>query len=98
MILDHVAIAVRNVEEAADKLCATLKYTRRTEKVTNTRQRVNVLFLCKEGSLDLKLIEPSDDDSPLWPFVRKGGGIHHLCFRVPDVDAACETMREMRVR
>lgn len=98
MILDHVAIAVRRVEEAADRLCATLQYTRKTEMVTNTRQHVNVLFLHKAGSLDLKLIEPSDEESPLWPFVRKGGGIHHLCFKVPDVDAACETMREKRVR
>lgn len=98
MILDHVAIAVRRVEDAADKLCATLGYARKTEKVTNTRQRVNVLFLDKPGSLDLKLIEPSDDESPLWAFVQKGGGLHHLCFRVPDVTSACEAMRESRVR
>lgn len=98
MILDHVAIAVRNVEEAAVRLCTTLEYTRKTEVVTNTRQHVNVLFLQKKGSLDLKLIEPSDDESTLWPFVHKGGGIHHLCFKVPDVGAACDSMREKRVR
>lgn len=98
MILDHVGIAVRRIDEAADRLCDTLGYTRRTEKVTNTRQRVNVVFLSKPGSLDLKLIEPSDDGSPLWGFVHKGGGLHHLCFRVPDVEDACKEMREKRVR
>lgn len=89
MTLDHIAIAVRNVETAADRLCTLLGYERRTAKVTNTRQKVNVVFLGREGSLDLKLIEPSSDDSPLCDFVRKGGGLHHLCFRVPDVEAAC---------
>ena len=98
MILDHVAIAVRSVDEAADRLCKILGYARRTEKITNSRERVNVLFLSKRGSLDLKLIEPSDEESPLWGFVRKGGGLHHLAFRVPDVTAACEEMRETKVR
>lgn len=98
MILDHIGIAVRRVDEAADRFCEALGYRRRTEKVTNTRQQVNVLFLSKEGSLDLKLIEPADQDSPLWGFVERGGGLHHLCFKVPDVTSACEEMRELRVR
>lgn len=94
MQIDHVAIAVRSVEKAADRLCALVGYRRRTRPVTNTRHRVNVLFLCKEGSLDLKLIEPSDEQSPLWEFVRKGGGLHHLCFKVSDVGSACDVLRE----
>lgn len=98
MILDHIGIAVRRIEEAADRLCATLGYERKTELVTNTRQKVNVLFLEKSDSLDLKLIEPADDSSPLWAFLRKGGGLHHLCFRVPNVTATCEELRESRVR
>ena len=98
MTLDHIAIAVRNVEAAADRLCSLLGYERRTAKVTNTRQKVNVIFLGREGSLDLKLIEPSADDSPLCDFVRKGGGLHHLCFRVPDVEAACAELGDRGAR
>jgi methylmalonyl-CoA/ethylmalonyl-CoA epimerase len=89
MHMDHVAIAVRSLDAAADRLNQTLGYVRKTATVTNTRQRVDVMFLEKEGSLDIKLIAPSDADSPLWDFVRKGGGLHHLCFKVPDVAAAC---------
>ena len=92
MHIDHVAIAVRSVDTAADKLCALFGYARKTAKVTNTRQRVNVLFLGKTASLDLKLIEPSDAESPLWDFVRKGGGLHHLCFKVHDVEGACAAL------
>ncbi|HET7218133.1 MAG TPA: VOC family protein [Vicinamibacterales bacterium] len=89
MHIDHVAIAVRSLDAAADRLQQMLGYVRKTAKVTNTRQKVDVMFLRKEGSLDIKLISPSDDESPLWDFVRKGGGLHHLCFKVPDVAAAC---------
>jgi methylmalonyl-CoA/ethylmalonyl-CoA epimerase len=93
MQIDHFGVAVRSIDVAADRLCALLGYTRRTAKVTNTRQRVNVMFLSKEASLDIKLIEPSDAESPLWDFVRKGGGLHHLCFKVPDVTAACAALK-----
>ena len=98
MQIDHVAVAVRSVEAAADRLCALLGYARKTAAVTNTRQKVNVLFLGKEGSLDIKLIEPSADDSPLWDFVRKGGGLHHLCLRVPDVGDACVDLTQRGAR
>jgi len=89
MQIDHIAVAVRSIDAAAERLSALLGYVRKTTKVTNTRQKVNVVFLSKEASLDIKLIEPSDAESPLWDFVRKGGGLHHLCIKVPDVATAC---------
>jgi methylmalonyl-CoA/ethylmalonyl-CoA epimerase len=89
MHIDHIAVAVRSVEAAADRLCPLLGYGRRTVPVVNTRQKVRVLFLSKPQSIDIKLIEPSEADSPLWDFVRKGGGLHHVCFKVPDVAQAC---------
>jgi methylmalonyl-CoA/ethylmalonyl-CoA epimerase len=98
MQLDHVAVAVRSVEAAAEKLCALLGYERKTAAVTNTRQRVNVLFLAKPGSIDIKLIEPSDEASPLWDAVRKGGGLHHLCFKVADVNEASAALAKKGAR
>ena len=98
MQIDHVAIAVASVEDAADRLCSLLGYARKTQKVTNHRQRVHVLFLHKAGSIDLKLVEPDGVDSPLTAFVRKGGGLHHLCFRVPDVANSVESLSAMGAR
>lgn len=98
MTIDHLAIAVRNVEQAADRLCTLFGYSRQTEKVTNTRQDVNVLFLAKKDSLTLKIIEPASARSPLWEFVRKGGGLHHVCFKAPNVEAACADLAERGAR
>ena len=92
MQLDHVAVAVRSIDAAADRLCALLGYARRTAKVTNSRQRVTVQFLSRDSSLDIKLIEPSDDGSPLWGFLKKGEGLHHLCFKVDDVQSGCDVL------
>lgn len=99
MHIDHIAIAVRSIDTAAPRLCELLGYARKTAaKVTNTRHKVNVLFLAKPGSLDIKLIEPSAPDSPLSDFVQKGGGLHHLCLKVPDVEQACAALVQQRVR
>src|SRR5690606_27029643 len=88
MKLDHVCVAVRSIDAAIAKLAPLLGYSPRTARVTNTRQKVNVVFLSKPGSIDLKLIEPSCDESPLWASLRKGEGLHHLCFRTDDTQAA----------
>ena len=85
MHIDHVCIAVRSINRSAERLCELFGYSIKTEKVTNTRQEVNVQFLTKKGSLDIKLIEPSNPRSPLINFIKKRGeGLHHLCFMSPD--------------
>jgi methylmalonyl-CoA/ethylmalonyl-CoA epimerase len=84
--LDHVCLAVRKIAPARAMLEKTLGYTARTEVVTNTRQQVNVQFMSKPGSIDIKLIEPSSLASPLVEFIKeRGGGLHHLAFKTQNV-------------
>lgn len=85
MHIDHVCVAVRSIDKAAARLCGVLGFSARTGKVTNTRQQVNVQFLARPGSIDIKLIEPAGESSPLWQFLKRGEGLHHLCFRTEDV-------------
>lgn len=98
MQLDHVCIAVRSIDSAVARLAPLLGYAPRTLRVTNTRQKVNVLFLAKAGSIDLKLIEPASEDSPLWTHLRKGEGLHHLCFKVADTTEKLEELASLGMR
>ena len=98
MNLDHVCIAVRRIDDARERLCRMLGYSPRTDKVTNTRQMVVVQFLKKPGSIDLKLIEPCDPRSPITDFVKKGGGLHHLCFRAQNGHSAIHELCESGAR
>jgi methylmalonyl-CoA epimerase len=44
------------------------------------------------GESDVELLEPVDPDSPIAKFLAKRGpGIHHVCYRVADLDAALTT-------
>lgn len=91
--LDHVCLAVRKIAPAREMLERVLGYRARTEPVENTRQQVNVQFMSKPGSMDIKLIEPSSLTSPLIDFVKKsGGGLHHLAFKTSSVQTGVDDL------
>jgi|ERR1041384_2573564 methylmalonyl-CoA/ethylmalonyl-CoA epimerase len=81
MTLDHIGIVVPSLDLAIDQWRRLFGYQRSSDIVLNTRQKVRVVFLCKQNSLPIKLIEPSGPNSPVYPRAQKGGGLHHLCFR-----------------
>lgn len=87
MVIDHIGIVVPSIEEGIQQWEELFGYKRNSEVVLNTRQKVRVAFLAKRNSLTIKLIEPSEPSSPVAAFARKGGGLHHLCFRCDDLHA-----------
>jgi methylmalonyl-CoA/ethylmalonyl-CoA epimerase len=86
MIIDHIGIVVRSLDQGIAVWEKTFGYTRMTQPVVNTRQRVRVVFLQKEGSLPVKLVEPADPGSPVHAIAARGGGVHHVCFRTDDME------------
>jgi methylmalonyl-CoA/ethylmalonyl-CoA epimerase len=86
MKIDHICFAVKNLGEGIAYWENVFGYRQMTEVVQNSLQKVKVVFLCKEEGILVKLIEPVEDNQSLINFVNKGGGFHHLCFRVEDMD------------
>jgi methylmalonyl-CoA/ethylmalonyl-CoA epimerase len=86
MVIDHIGIVVRSLHDGIRHWEKFFGYRQATEVVTNTRQKVNVVFLEKVGSLSVKLVEPFDNTSPISSVAMKGGGLHHICFRCPSID------------
>lgn len=81
--LDHIGIAVRSLESA--KVYEALGLTIDHVEVVET-QRVKTAFL-SVGDSNLELLEPTSADSTVAKFIEKRGeGIHHLCFRVDDIE------------
>jgi methylmalonyl-CoA/ethylmalonyl-CoA epimerase len=98
MIIDHVGIAVRSIERSIEHWQTVFGYEQATEIVTNTRQKVRVVFLVKPGSLQVKLIEPTDPTSPIHALAQRGGGLHHLCFRCESVDTEVARLEGLGLR
>lgn len=57
-------------------------------------QRVTVTFLTAGEGPALELVEPAREDSPVSRFLReRGGGLHHVCYEVADLEAGIADMR-----
>jgi len=51
------------------------------------------------GESLVELLEPADPDGPIARFLaRRGPGIHHICYRVPDLDTALAACRDRGYR
>ncbi len=98
MVLDHIGIVVPSIASAVEHWSRVFGYSPRTTVVANTRQRVRVQFLSRPGSLEVKLIEPADETSPIHAFARRGGGLHHLCFRVASLESELDRLRALGLR
>jgi len=98
MIIDHVGIAVKSLETSIAHWKNVFGYQQMTNIVINTRQKVRVVFLSKDNSLTIKLIEPTDQTSPVYLFTMRGGGLHHLCFKCPNIDDEISRLETLGLR
>ncbi|MBN2611593.1 MAG: VOC family protein [Bacteroidales bacterium] len=98
MIIDHICIAVKNLEESINYWKEVFGYNQMTMVVVNSRQKVKVVFLDKPQSLMIKLIEPLEDNKSLVNFVEMGGGFHHVCFKCDDLESQISKLQGSGVR
>jgi len=92
MKVDHICFAVKDLAEGISYWESVFGYRQMTEVVGNTLQKVKVVFLSKEDSILVKLIEPAEDNQSLINFVSRGGGFHHLCFKCDDLEEQIEDL------
>ncbi len=96
--LNHVAIAVRDVRKAAavyrDILGAEVSAT-----VPQPEHGVTTVFITLPNA-KIELLEPLGAASPIGKFLERNpdGGMHHLCYEVPDILAARDALRKAGLR
>ncbi len=91
MNLDHVAIAVRNLEETVELYKKMGFSVERVERVEE--QGVKVAFLSLENT-HLEIIEPMDENSPVGKFLEKRGeGLHHIAISVSNLNEKMEELK-----
>ena len=94
--LDHIGIAVKSLASAKaiyEKLGLPI-----AAEETVPHEKVRVVMVPVENTR-IELLEATSDDSPIANFVAKrGGGLHHICLRVPDLRAAVEKLKSDGVR
>ena len=93
--IDHVAMVVRDLDTA-------LRFYRDTLGIMPSRvldfpqEGVRIAFLPLGGAngSEIELLEPMNPEGSVARFLeQRGGGLHHICLEVPDIDRALSELR-----
>jgi methylmalonyl-CoA/ethylmalonyl-CoA epimerase len=94
--IHHVAVVVRDLDEALGFYRDTLGLPLELVLPVPT-DRVRIGFL-PVGESRIELVEPTDDTTGVARFLAsRGEGFHHVCFEVPDLATALDTLARQGV-
>ena len=93
----HVGVAVPSLDPATESLSTLFGYKVVSGPFEDPIQKVAVNFLAKSDSdiVEIELIAPISEGSPIRSMLKKhGGGAYHLCFETCDIEAALTHARK----
>ncbi len=97
-LLDHIAVAVKDLDGSLARWTRSLGMKPgEIEEVAGQKVRLCKLQISHGPAIEL--ISPTEPDSPVARFIKKKGeGIHHFCFEVPDIGEALEILKQNGAR
>ncbi len=91
MKIDHIAIAVHDVEKAAEVYLQALDVDN-IEFETVESEGVKIAIIHVDNGR-IELMQPTNDSSPIKKFLdKKGEGLHHMAFDTDDIEGEVERM------
>jgi methylmalonyl-CoA/ethylmalonyl-CoA epimerase len=100
--IDHVGIAVRDLDTAVDLYTSLFGLTvagRETNEAQGVREAMLHVAGAPGGASYVQLLEPLGPDTPVGRFLAsRGEGVHHIGYGVEDVAASLASLRDQGVR
>jgi methylmalonyl-CoA/ethylmalonyl-CoA epimerase len=94
-VFHHVGVAVQDLAEAMPTFKGSFGYELTSGPFDDPIQKVSVCFLSRgPGDTVLELVAPFGPNSPIDRTLKKGGGTYHVCYSVPDINAAIEHLTQ----
>jgi len=95
--VDHVGVAVKNMDEAIALYRDVLGFKLEGVHVL-TERKVKVAFFSTGGETRIELLEPIGSDSPVAKFLEnRGEGIQHIAVKVKDIEAVLAELKQKGV-
>ncbi len=90
----HFGFVVPSIHDTVVSFAQSMSLNWDSEIIHDPNQGVRVTFLCGNPADPLvELIEPAGDDSPVLSFLKRGGGLHHVCYVVDSLEKQLEDCR-----
>jgi methylmalonyl-CoA/ethylmalonyl-CoA epimerase len=93
----HVGFVVASIRNSVQSFVSMLQADWDEQVFHDPNQLVRVTFLKSRWKGDplWELVEPADEKSPVHAFATKGGGLHHVCYVVDDLEKAIADARSL---
>ena len=92
--MDHVGVAVKNLDEAVKVYRDVLGFELKGIHVLKER-KVKVAFFSMGGEAQVELLEPLGSDSPVAKFLEaRGEGIQHIALKVDNIEKALNALKQ----
>jgi len=90
--LDHIAIAVPDLKKSIQRFMEDFQLEYKGQEDVIDAKTSTAFFPVPETSIEL--VHPLNDEGPIKGYLeKKGGGLHHLCFRSDDIEADVERLK-----
>lgn len=101
--LHHIGFVLASIKEKAQSIATSLGASWDGNIILDPLQRARVSFLQGGHTHDalIELVEPHGPESPVSRFLNHGGGLHHLCYEVADLDqhlAFCRSLKAVLIQ
>ena len=91
--LDHIAIAVPDLEKSIKRFMEDFGLEYKGREDVAAAKTSTAFFPLPETSIEL--VHPLNGEGPIATYLeKKGGGLHHLCFRTDDIEADVARLKE----
>lgn len=96
--LDHIGIAVKNIDEHIPYYKDTLQLEFLGIKTVESQQIKTAIFKISNETV-LEVFQPTTESSSINKFIEKRGeGLHHICFGVANIEEALEQVKSKNVK
>jgi methylmalonyl-CoA/ethylmalonyl-CoA epimerase len=95
--MHHVGFVVASIDEVVAGFARSIGALWDGKIVHDPLQSVRVTFLRFDLESDprVELVEPVGNESPVVEFLKRGGGLHHICYEVDALDAQLVISRSL---
>jgi methylmalonyl-CoA/ethylmalonyl-CoA epimerase len=95
--LHHLGYVVASIEAVGDRFARTIGAVWKGKIIHDPLQVAKVSFIEPPNPFcaTVELVEPAGENSPVERFLKRGGGLHHLCYEVDDLERHLKLSRSM---
>ena len=95
--IDHLGIAVKSINEGKKFWGDLLGLWLEESEAMNAEKLITTFFPI--GESEIELLESTDPEGPIGRFLEKRGeGVHHVAFRVENIEEALKELKEKGIR